>query len=84
MKTVLKYTIMPSCSFEIPKGAKFMTVQAQAGMSVMWMLVDPSQPNEERKFRAHQTGCALPDDPGTYLGTVQLGDVVAHIFEEMV
>lgn len=65
----------------MPRGARVLCVQVQADEMQLWALVDDRAPNEPRNFAVYGTGHDLPGKPGEYLGTVQLGAFVWHVFE---
>ena len=68
---------------EIPKGAKILTVQEQNRGCVLWCMVNPNNQTEMRTFKSFITGESIPDKPLlNYIGTVQLGSDVTHIFEQ--
>ena len=84
MKRIYKYTLKPSCSFEMPIGAKILSVHEQYGEARMWAMVDTDNKIEARKFRSYGTGHPMPDNPGDYIGTflIENGSLVFHVFEE--
>ena len=59
---------------------RFLTVQMQHGVLVLWALVDPLQPKEQRTINIFGTGGPAPDT-GVYIGTVQDGGMVWHVFQ---
>jgi hypothetical protein len=65
----------------MPKVSKFLTAQMQNGKPHVWAIVDPETEHEEKTIRVYATGQALPNEAGTYIGTVQIWDTVWHIFE---
>jgi hypothetical protein len=65
----------------LPKGAKLLTLQLQAGNPTLWFLCDADAPLEPRRFAIHGTGHPLPEFPGDYKGTFQTGELVWHVFE---
>ena len=65
----------------MPVGARVLSVQAQDGRVVLWAKVDETTHYELRRFRLYGTGVLLPETPGKYVGTVQLGAYVFHVFE---
>ena len=71
--------------FQMPKGAKTLTVQNQNGWPQFWALVSPNEPMVEREFHLFGTGHDLNDDidPNAYVGTFQMhdGQLVLHVFE---
>ncbi len=85
MKTVHKYEITDwSCPVTMPVGAKIIHVADQYGAAMMWAVVDPSAPTENRHFRIAGTGGEIEDDiarnhVGTFL--VNGGAFVWHVFE---
>ena len=70
-------------SFDLPKGAKPLTVQVQDGRQRMWLLVDEEAETEQRTFATYGTGHRMPVEPGTYIGSYQLaqGLLMFHVFE---
>jgi hypothetical protein len=87
VKTIWKFPLVVTNEFSLPlpRGAQFLSVQAQHGDPQTWWLVDPNAPRRARKFRIHGTGHEVYQ-PGrlTFLGTFQLegGALVFHLFEE--
>jgi hypothetical protein len=73
-------------SFDMPAGAKLLTVQGQtqSGLGALWALVDPTAPKETRRFRVVPTG-GPPEEltAERYVGTFQLGWTVWHVFEAL-
>ena len=94
MKTVWKFplNINGQSAFDIPIGAKILSIGAQGGELVLWALVDPeAQVKENRRFISLLTGQLYADiDINMILiGTVQFDDdampngkFVVHVFEE--
>jgi hypothetical protein len=83
MKTIWKWTLKPETTIDMPHGAKLLAVQDQHGEPHLWALVDPNAKTCPRTFRVYWTGLYLPDEPGQYVGTVQMreGAQVFHVFE---
>lgn len=90
MKTVWKYTLPwppPSdlVGFRMPKGARPLTIQTQAGRPCVWALVDDERPLEPRWFRIAGTGHPIEDEIAEdgYIGTFQVigGGLIFHVFE---
>jgi hypothetical protein len=71
-------------TFEItmPRGAEVLTVQMQESFSdpQVWAKVDQGADPETRFFNWVGTGHEMPD-VGRYIGTVQYGRLVFHLFE---
>jgi hypothetical protein len=85
MKTIWKYSMMtPECDFEMPKGAQILCVQVQNEIPQIWALVDPGLDRNTRRFRTYGTGHDIPENPGKYIGTIQMyrGRLMFHVFEE--
>ena len=84
-RRIHKYTlaVMDEQTLLLPRGARIMTIQVQAGQPQLWAYVDPTKPKEARKIRVIGTGRMIDDDPGDYLGTFQMhaGALVFHVFE---
>jgi hypothetical protein len=83
MKTIWKWKLGPETTIDMPHGAKLLAVQDQNGEPHLWALVDPSAKTYPRTFRVYGTGHNMPDEPGQYVGTVQMqgGAMVVHVFE---
>ncbi len=90
MKTIWKFPLDlaqvtgDGIGLSMPKGAEFLTVQAQYGVPTLWALVDTDQPKETRLIAVEGTGDDLGHVPKRYLGTTQQhgGALVLHYFEE--
>lgn len=82
MTTIYKY---PLAEFEqniqMPQGATILAAQMQDGRITLWAACDPCNESEARKFRVIGTGGDLPDG-FEYVGTVQSGPYVWHVFED--
>ena len=86
MSTIWKYHLhLPDDPIVIymPKGARVLHIGQQAGLIKMWALVDPEADTEKRTFAILGTGGAGPESTDLYLGTVQLGSYVWHVFERV-
>jgi hypothetical protein len=84
MTTIWKYKLEPETLFLMPIGAKILCLKVQDDTPFMWVLVDPTADKEKRIFRSYGTGEEMPDNPGTYIGTILncKGTKVFHVFEE--
>jgi hypothetical protein len=87
-KMVYKYQLNTTNnqSVWLPKGAEILTVQTQNNIPYIWVLIDTSQPMEERRFEIFGTGASIHYDMGTdrkYIRTYQLysKNLVFHLFE---
>lgn len=85
MRRVFKYPLHVALggTFEIPKGAYFLTLQMQHGTPTMWWSVpdDGLTYCEVREFVTVGTGIAY-DEPAHHVGTFQVGDFVGHVFTD--
>ena len=68
----------------MPKGAKILSVQQQAGELFLWALYDPEKRKEERIIYIYGTRNSIQNHPvRKFIGTVQTqnGFLVWHVFE---
>ena len=79
MKVIWKWPIEPVLM--MPAGCQVLDVQQQGGVLTLWALVDPNAATNPRHFRVYGTGEELPDNPGDYVATAQVGPMVWHVFE---
>ena len=85
MKTIYKYPLIPpvEARLRMHEGATPLAVQMQNGEPFLWAVVDTDAPiGEPRRFRTYGTGDALAEgEERVYIGTIQEGQFVWHIFE---
>ena len=87
MQTIYKYpaAYTEEFSLALPKNAKILSVQVQWGEPKIWALVDPEEPLLLRKFFFGSTEGSIPTsytkDALVFIGTIQLGAFVFHLFE---
>ncbi len=85
MKEIWKYTL-PLTDYPVvsmQKGARVLSVGVQHGEVQVWALVDPEAPTELRRFMKIGTGQCMTETCVArirFIGTVQMGDLVWHIF----
>ena len=84
MKSIYKYPVNP-LDYKIIKGTieKFLSVEYQPNNGIcVWAAIDTNLPEEEYIVSCYGTGHKLPNDPGEYIGTVQMysGEMVLHFF----
>lgn len=82
MKTIHKYPIKSwSQNLQIPKGAELLDVQIQKDALCVWALVDDSE-ILLTSWVVDVVGTGHPANYSrqAYLGTVQVGDLVWHVF----
>jgi len=65
----------------MPADAELLQVQDQGGTITIWAVVEPKAARVMRRFRIVGTGHAFDVEPLEYLGTVQQGAYVWHVFE---
>lgn len=84
MKTIWKYplTIHPSRNkLVMPKGSKPLAVQWQEGVPVLWAEVQTDDdPDQVVIVSIYGTGHAMDESTETYLGTLQGGVFVWHVY----
>lgn len=87
MKVIYKYPLDKTMTHEMPEGAEVLHVGIQPQGLTLWALVkvehpDHEGPQETRTFRVYGTGHPIADQvPQDYIGTVQDGLFVWHVFE---
>ena len=86
MRKIWKFPVpvTDELALTLPQGAKLLSVQCQGASEVpcLWTEVDPDALPQARRFSWYGTGHPLPDEPGAYIGTVQLhaGELVFHLY----
>ncbi|NLX19723.1 MAG: hypothetical protein GXY53_10670 [Desulfobulbus sp.] len=86
MKTIWKFELTPNRiqSIPLPIGAQILSVHAREDSApLMWVLVDPDMPTQERYLGIYTTNTAVPDNPGRYIGSffIYEGTLEFHLFE---
>lgn len=86
MKTIWKLELQPNRlqAIPIPVGGQILTVQTKGNDApLMWVLVDPDMPLQDRFLGIYTTNTAVPDAPGRYVATFQIMDGMLefHLFE---
>ena len=82
MITVYKYTLLPTCTLELPEGAEILTVGAQGEDICIWVKVDTDKPTVKRSFQTYGTGMEMDSNKNhDFIGTTFLGSLVFHTFE---
>ncbi len=84
MNTIWKYELQHECSIEMPVLSQILSVQVQDGQTCLWVLVNPQNINETRKFVVFGTGHKVPKSGLEFIDTIQLhgGQLVLHVFEK--
>lgn len=83
-KTIWKFTLARASLSPVtmPIGAEILHVGVQENDICFWAKVDPKAKTETRLFGIYGTGWDIPNDTESeYVGTVQQGSFVWHIFE---
>lgn len=65
----------------MPVGAQILCAQMQMGVICLWAIVNPGTPTEDRNIRVYGTGIEVDLEGHSYIGTVQSGPLVWHVFE---
>jgi hypothetical protein len=76
--------VVGSQEIDMPEGADIVSAQLQNGVPTLWALVDPAEEFEKRIFEIYGTGHPIAGEDKEFLvfvGTVQQGSLVWHIFE---
>jgi hypothetical protein len=85
MHEVWKYHVpiqLSPFAHDMPAGAEVLCVQDQRGQKMMWAKVNPKADSVPRYFRWLTTGQPSQTSLNAkYVGTVQDGDFVFHLFE---
>lgn len=86
MKTIVKFELTANRlqAVPIPFGGQILTVQTKGDNApLLWALVDPEMPPQERHLVIYTTNTAIPNDPGRYIGTFFIydGALEFHLFE---
>ena len=86
MKSIWKFELTPNRlqSVPIPFGGQILTVKVKDDKSPMlWVLVAPDMPTQDRYLGIYTTNTELPDDPGQYIESffIYEGSLEFHLFE---
>lgn len=83
-REIRKYLLdSPDCYLTMQDKSTVLTVGVQGINIVLWAIAPIYEPPVHRRFISWNTGHTLPDwlDKHNYIGTVQIEDIVWHIFE---
>lgn len=94
---LLAFNLNETQAIEMPEGAEILCAQmptfldenAAAALSFeqrmagpqIWALVSPTAQPSLREFVIYGTASAVPDSPGRYISTFQIGRLAFHVFE---
>lgn len=81
-RTIWKYSlaVTDEQTLRVPAVRDVLCVQMQGPVPCLWAVVDPNADPKPLKIYTYGTGNPLPDDPGRYVGTYQMGVFVWHVF----
>lgn len=68
-------------AIDMPRGARILSVQVQDHRPYVWAVVDPAKPVVRRGLRWFATGESRVNAHAPFIGTVQLGSYVFHLFD---
>jgi hypothetical protein len=82
---IYKYNIPIQDEFtiEIPNRSRFLCVQTQNNLPVMWFQCQPTEILLPHKFYIAVTGHETSKDGYGYLGTFQVNEFVGHLFYDL-
>ncbi len=66
---------------EMPKGSKILKLAHKKSRPIIWAEVNTDKPIVKRLIRTFETGDELIDEPGYYLGTVEILGRIFHCFD---
>ncbi len=81
---IFKYNlpIKPDITIQIPSNSKFLSLQVQDGIPVIWFLVYEENPLTNMHISVYGTGQEINQgNIKLYIGTIQVGSFVWHFFE---
>ncbi|NML70016.1 hypothetical protein HHL23_09405 [Chryseobacterium sp. RP-3-3] len=84
MKTIYKYQLEITLDvqiIEMPVHAKILSAQNQNENPCMWVEVETTNDVEFRRFYVLGTGYPMPSNTSRFIGTIQINDLVFHLFE---
>jgi hypothetical protein len=84
--TIFKYPLHvgDDITIAMPRGARLLSVQVQAGTPCVWAIVDPSAPSVRRRLVLRGTGHNAEGlSMAPFVGTFQLegGAFIGHLFD---
>lgn len=80
--TIWKYELTTITKLTMPIGSKVLSLQVKNNIPCIWALIpDEAAMTEKRIFEFFSTGHDFNDKLGNYIGTVQLEQLVFHLFE---
>lgn len=67
----------------MPFDAEILSAQLQGNGLCIWALVNPNNSTQARSIEIYGTGHDVPDGRREFIGTVQPGALVFHVFERL-
>ena len=89
LKKIFKYNLplaFYSKDISLPRDGKILSVQIQKDQIALWVLTQNPELEVKRHFRIIATGLDFEydyDENQVYLATLQHGNIVLHVFEEL-
>jgi hypothetical protein len=85
MKSIFKYplALMTTQRIMLPRDANILTVQLQDGTICLWAEVIPENPPVSCSIKLVGTGIAEVEPNDSYIGTVQQGPFVWHVYRSL-
>ena len=68
---------------ELPRNYEILTIQVQNGIACLWAMVSPEVPKEKIIIEIIGTGELISIAGRQYIGTVQLFELVFHVFKRL-
>jgi hypothetical protein len=83
MRTIKQYPISSLMDpiVEMPRGAKILKLAHKKSFPLVWAEVNTERPLVKRLIRTFETNEELIDEPGQYLGTVEVLGKTFHCFD---
>lgn len=75
-----QFEISDVVEIEMPGGSTPLSVQVQDGKPTLWVFVDTGKTKIIRRFYIYGTGHPIALEGVAYIGTIQLGQFVWHVF----
>ncbi len=83
MRCIKKFEIqsMMNPVIEMPKGSKILKLANKKIKPYIWAEIDTSRCLVKRLIKTYKTEEEMPDEPGLYLGTVELLGYTFHCYD---
>lgn len=83
MSTIWKFRldITDVQAIEMPAGARILSLGLQLNSPTIWAVVNPYASRGYRRFRVYGTGYPFVSTAAQFIGTVQNGGLVWHVFD---